>query len=916
MKIYFRNKILIAAINGLICFFVFITGTLAQTPGIAISRQIGGTGYDMYSHVTSLNNGDLIFSGFTESVDGIGTGNHGMKDFLIQCMSPAGQIKWTKVVGGSKEEGGNYNGNGSYAAATADGGFYFVGSAMSTDGDIPLMRGFGDVYLAKFNANGTIQWSKTYGGNNTEWVSGIQTTADGGCIISATTYSNNNGDVPANHSGPSIADVWIVKLDKDGNIQWNKIYGGTGEETAHDIQLTKDGGYVFTADVTSEDGDLIGSVTPAGSLRRHDIWIVKIDAAGAMLWSKRFGGSDDDDNAKIICTSTNEFVVGLSSRSLDIDFAANSGLYDIWILKLSATGDLLWKKQMGGGGWDTHSGIAESEDGNYIATGFSYSSSLTGQPVNNKGECDVVLYKLDKTTGNVKWFTGIGGTGRDFSRGILQLPGNELVLAGETASGTGDFPMPIGNYDAFIIKIAAFNIVKGIVFYDYNNNNIKDANEPFVNNVNVITSKANGVSTSTFTRDGTFYNEVDSGTVYTKVNLLKSGYITSTPDSFQSVFPAYYQTVVKNFALHPVPGKRDVRTDIYTTSAARPGREAVYVVKCYNTGTDTVASGTVRFSKDPRVNLVSVTPAYNMLVGDTLIWNYSNLKPLDTLSFTIKIGIQPFTVVMGEWLKYYAEILPFANDLEQGDNRFRLYHLVTGPYDPNDKMESHGPFYSKTEYDKNEYLNYTIRFQNVGNDTAFKVLIKDTLDTKLDWNSIEMIAASHSYKLHVDNGRYCEWIFDNIQLPDSNVNELKSHGFVSYRIKLKRNLLAGDTIFNKASIYFDYNLPVVTNSADVIIANNVLTAVREVQNNEMKLQLGPNPAAGYSNLFISGKLKGKFVLRLIDGNGKVVYEQVVTRNSALENNTISLQLQRLSAGIYFLQLQQKEKSWWQKIIVQ
>lgn len=898
-------------------FFFQFTDAIAQIPGISLVKQVGGSGYDLFNHVTILTNGDLIYAGYTESIDGVGVGNHGMKDFLIQCMSSEGQMKWSKLIGGSNEEGGNYNGNGTYAAATSDGGFYFVGSTMSTNGDIPLMRGFGDIYLAKISANGIIQWSKTYGGNNTEYVSGIQTTADGGCIISSTTYSDNNGDVPANHSGPSVGDIWILKLDQSGVIQWTKIFGGSGQETAHDIQLTKDGGYVFTAEVASEDGDLTGSVLPAGSPRKNDAWVVKLDPSGTIIWKKRFAGSEDEENPRILCTSTNEFVVGLNSFSSDNDFNSNLGQSDIWILKLSTTGDLVWKKSIANYGLEyLRAGIIETEDGNFIATGFTYSFSIPGFSFTSKGECDMLLYKLDHTSGDIKWLIGLGGNGRDFLRGILQTPNKEIILTGETISTNWDFPQPLGNYDAFTIKIASFNSIKGIVYYDYNNNNIKDNGEPLVNNVNVISTKTNGVSMSTFTKDGSYYNEVDSGTFNTKINLFQSGYISSNPDSFQSVFPSYFQSVVKNFALHPIPGKRDLRIDIYTPSAARLGRESIYYVKCINKGTDTVGAGTIKFAKDHLVSLSNVSPAFSSLNGDTISWNYTNFKPLDTLVFTVKVMIPPFSASLGDWLKYYAEISPFENDLVVIDNRLRLYHLITGPYDPNDKMESHGKFYSKTEYDKNEFLNYTIRFQNVGTDTAFKVVIKDTLDAKLDWNTIEMVGASHPYQLQIENGRYCQWIFDNIQLPDSNVNEPGSHGFISYRVQLKNNLQVGDTISNRASIYFDYNLPVATNKVETVISSNLITAIRNLENKEMKLLIAPNPSNGQSILQISGKLKGRFTMRILDNSGHVFLNQELNKSQSDETLTIPIVLPRLPAGVYYIQLVQKEKLWWLKLVLQ
>jgi uncharacterized repeat protein (TIGR01451 family) len=907
-----KQKLLLALL-----LLLYSSILLAQTPGISWMKKIGGNKYDYISHVSKLLNGDFICSGFTESTNGNAVGNHGERDFMIQCISQQGQIKWSKVIGGTKEEGGTYNGNGEFSSPTADGGFYFTGYTTSSNGDIPLTRGLGDIYLAKFDAAGNIQWSKTYGGDNGEFVSGIQSTNDGGCIISATSYSHNNGQVPANNSGNTTKpDVWILKLDQSGNIQWTKMLGGTLEETGQDIKVTTDGGYIFTALVESEDGDLAGSVTP-GSIRKKDAWIVKLDGSGTIVWKKRFGGSDDEDLPKVIITSTGEIVLGLSSRSIDIDFTSNIGIADMWIVKLTSSGDVIWKKHMGGYSWDTVGNLAEASDGNYVIAGFSYSSFLGANPFSNRGECDITLFKLDRFNGSVKWFASFGGGARDFTRSLCMLPNNEIYIVGSTLSNNGELPGAMGDYDGYIIKFMALNTITGYVFYDYNGNNIKDAIEPFVNNVFVLSTKTGGYTSGTFTTNGYYYNDVDSGAFNTKVNLYNSDYFTSNPDSFATVFTSYYQTATRNIALKPLPGKRDVRSSLFTYSAARPGFESVYLLSCYNAGTDTVASGVIKFVKDSRVSFISSTPAIANSIGDTLYWNFNNFKPLDTIGISIKVKIAaPPVVTPGVWLKYRSEISGGPTDLNPGNNLFLLYHLVTGSYDPNDKMESHGDSYFKTDYDNKEYLNYTIRFQNTGNDTAFKVVVKDTLDSRVDWTSIQMMAISHNYKFQIDSGKYCTWTFDNILLPDSNRNEPKSHGYISYRVRLKNNLSVGDIIKNKASIYFDFNPPIVTNEFQTVIKPDVITALNRVSNTDMKLVLNPNPANQYSLLQISGNLIGKFELRMIDNNGRVISQQILTKKSTDETLQVPLNVQQLSSGVYYLQLQQKEKSWWQKVVMQ
>jgi uncharacterized repeat protein (TIGR01451 family) len=147
---------------------------------------------------------------------------------------------------------------------------------------------------------------------------------------------------------------------------------------------------------------------------------------------------------------------------------------------------------------------------------------------------------------------------------------------------------------------------------------------------------------------------------------------------------------------------------------------------------------------------------------------------------------------------------------------------VACSFDPNDKAANPagvGPLHLTLLHDT---LEYTIRFQNTGTDTAFNIVLKDTLSNKLDWSSLQMVTASHNYHLNIEDGNNCTWYFNNILLADSNINNAASHGYVVYRIKPKPLLVPGDTIKNTAGIYFDYNLPVATNTEKTVIATQAL----------------------------------------------------------------------------------------------
>jgi len=789
--------------------------SLAQTPGISFSAKYGGASDDRFVKVIQLANGNYVCSGFTYSTNGHAAGNHGGTDFFIVCISQQGELLWRKLIGGTVNDGGSYSGNGELLSPSADGGFFFAGATSSYNGDIPQLKGSWDIFVARFDQDGNMLWKKTYGGNRTEWVSGLLATEDGGCIIASSSDSHNNGEVPANHS-LDIFDAWIFKVSASGTIEWSKMFGGTNHEISTSIAKASNGGYVFTANVTSGDGDLAGTVAP-GAFRKTDVWAVKINDTGMIQWSRRIGGSSDDAGAQILTSSSGDYYILASSSSADGDLTSHNGLSDLMFARLTNSGIVSFVKTFGGTAHDSGSALAEAADGNILITGITYSLKINNIPIPFKGTNDILLLKVGKLSGDLLWITSIGGSLGDFSSGMIRSRSDETVIVGHTSSFDVDFQKNLGGRDAFFMKIAPFNAIKGYVFYDYNGNGVKNTNEPYVYNARITTTKGNSYGVSNFTTEGTYFTEVDTGTFVTKPRLFNYNYYAVNPDSFVTTFSEYYGSVERNIAVKPVPGKRDLQTVLVALDPARAGFNSSYRMICFNAGTDTVSAGTARFVKDPRTTFLSAHPLQNNIIGDTIFWPINNLKPLDSLQFDIELKLaNPPTINIGDWMRYRSIISPVENDLVPGDNKFLLYHFVVGAFDPNDKNETSGNFYSSINLANNDFLTYTIRFQNTGTDTAFNVIIKDTLDSKLDAASFRLLNTSHAAKLSITNN-VCTWKFADINLPDSNRNEPGSHGFITYQLKPSAGVALGDTIKNAASIYFDFNLPIKTNTHLTIV---------------------------------------------------------------------------------------------------
>jgi len=213
---------------------------------------------------------------------------------------------------------------------TSDGGYIVAGASASTDGDVTGNHGGTDCWIVKLNSEGTIVWQKSLGGTNFDYALSIQQTNEGGYIVSGYGLSND-GDVSGHHGTTSYYDYWVVKLDNAGTIQWEKSLGGTKADLGYSIQQISDGGYIIAGYAKSNDGDITGHI---GSTDSSDCWIVKLDNGGNIQWQKSLGGTWSDAASSIKQISDGGYIVCGSSKSNDGDVSGNHGSSDFWIIKL------------------------------------------------------------------------------------------------------------------------------------------------------------------------------------------------------------------------------------------------------------------------------------------------------------------------------------------------------------------------------------------------------------------------------------------------------------------------------------------------------------------------------------------------------------------------------------------------------
>ena len=247
-------------------------------------------------------------------------------------------------------------------------------------------------------AQPNIQWQKCLGGTgNDEGAESIRQTSDGGYIVAGRTNSTD-GDVSGFHG---IRDFWITKLDASGNLSWQKSLGGSNDEFAKSVDLTSDGGYIVAGPTRSNDGNV------SGNKGGQDFWLVRLNPAGDLLWQKCLGGPNTDFPHSVRHTSDGGFIVAgfTDSNSGDVS-GYHGGQFDWWVVKLDASGNIVWQKCFGGSAEEKAYAIEQTSDGGYIASGFTASNdqNVSG----NNGGMDYWVVKMD-AAGNLTWQDCFGG---------------------------------------------------------------------------------------------------------------------------------------------------------------------------------------------------------------------------------------------------------------------------------------------------------------------------------------------------------------------------------------------------------------------------------------------------------------------------------------------------------------------------
>lgn len=465
----------------ILTYIIFLSFLLSFfTQGIAYSQQwikvYGGSGYDWSYSIKETSDGGYIAVGYTNSF-GAGSG-----DILVIKLNNDGSVAWQKTYGGSADDWARN------IQQTTDGGYIIAGYSYS------FGAGSGDAWVLKLAGDGSVQWEKTYGGAGSDRVNFIQQTADGGYVAAGRTISFGTGS----------GDIWVLKLNTDGSPAWQKTYGGSGDDWARYVHQTSDGGY------------LVAGYTPSFGAGDDDVWILRLDNYGSVVWEKTYGGVGTDRAYFVQQMPDGRLMaVGMASS-----FGAGSG--DFWILNMREDGSVIWEKTYGGAGYDRAYSLQQTPDGGYIVAGRTSSFGY--------GVGELWMIKLGKD-GTVLWEKTYGGINFDRANAVELTSDGGYIMAGYT------YTFGSGNSDAWVLKVDGIGEIAGC-FASGTSNALVNQSNAVINssnavitatNVNANNSFAAGTSASVAVTELCYYNGPYSLTI--NKDGAGSGTVTSVPGS-------------------------------------------------------------------------------------------------------------------------------------------------------------------------------------------------------------------------------------------------------------------------------------------------------------------------------------------------------------------------------------------------
>jgi len=681
----------------------FVSSAQQAPPVIQWQKSLGGSKVDKsYTVIRTLDNGYLVV-GESFSNDGDVTGHHGStdsSDAWVVKLDTAGNIQWQHSYGGTHHD------RFVDALQASNGDFICVGTSESNNGDVSGLHNFdslgnyvanSDVWVMRISSAGQIKWSKLFGGTYTEDGQVIRKASDGGGYVIAGNAKSVDYDVKGNHG---YMDVWLLKINESGQLQWQKSYGVSNNEFATDLTVKNDGTYLISGYTTATG---LGGCQVIYSM--YNSIAIAVSASGNVIWQNIYGLACGNPGPSEYRANLIEMPSGQLFSIGNFIYASTEN-FPSWrfgrLNPADGSGTLYTMRGDLGSGYM----YVPVQDGPHKNRLLPDSTIISCTPIFNPGNtsrsADGSLSLI-----NTKPFSGpndniffyrklYGGSNTDRFGGIEVIDEQQFIAAGYSNSNNGDVSGNHGDYDCWVVKFSARNKIKGKVFVDNNSNGIKDAAESYANNFYVESSKNGLVIANTTDESGNFLNTVDTGT-YTTTVKLKKPYYNIAPASQQTTFTQLNKSDSFDFALSPVPGKSDLQLSVQGLNLLRPGFKGQYRVNYLNAGTTSISNTRLQFIKPPKMDYMSAVPSPAQVKGDTIVWNLGTLAPLGSSFIIVTLQAQPLPGVdIGDRLSFVAEIDPMNGDETPADNRDTVWQVARGSFDPNNKTENHdGILYAK-----------------------------------------------------------------------------------------------------------------------------------------------------------------------------------------------------------------------------
>lgn len=816
-------------------------------------------------------------------------------------------------------------------------------SQISTKGDATDDGGYIQIgYFDNASIQDTISIIKTDASGNLQWLRKYPNTGTGVERIPTSIIQTSNQEyVIGGYQSQSFGGLnFLWRLNTDGDSLWQNTYGESMSHPEYIGQVLELG-----------DGSLVSLSNDALSFGVNDVYLFKTDASGSLIWEKHYG-QNNAFGTHLDATADGGFIL--------TGYQLASALYRILLIKTDDNGNQQWLKTfngMGSGSWKSYC-VEQTTDGGYILGGARIQSAYT--------RLNMYLIKTDsfgEIYGNTIQgyiyadanFNCINDNGEyALNNWIVKAEGEQTFITSSDEQGFYSMRVDTGNYqvtlhppansvywqpstcsnDTFLIAIdqqlttidtsfaqtaEAFcpllNVELGVPFLRrcFNNTYVihycNSGTAPAENaNIHVTFDDFLIVDTASINVP---FNQIDSFNFQFNIGQVDIGECGSIPVTvLVSCNALLGQTHCSNAEIFPSESCLEPiwQGPFLTLDAECSNDSAMFTV--VNTGASMLSS-------------VNYTLYENGVIIDlgTIQLQSGNSQEIGVLAgenFSYRIDVnqvEGLPALLGDPTASIAITGCNTTDTDGWVTQFYNYdgspfldidcHQNIGAYDPNDKNASPVGYGDEHYIEENTDLEYLIRFQNTGTDTAFTIVIRDTISGFLDITSLQPGSSSHSYtwRIYGENTQAVEFTFNNIMLPDSFVNEPASNGFIKYRIKQINNNPIGSVINNQAAIYFDFNEPIFTNTtfheigADFIPEELITHTSDQVDHSLGRINVYPNPSSDI--LTIDLKLKsGKSQFEILDIYGHLIHSW---QSEALVQ-TVALQAWDLSSGVYVLQV--------------